>query len=150
MNIFAQFELDSLTKSTKPLKINRMSKIQEETGFQVFMNSRLMDVARYFTPFGDRLLPKQDYDTAVITIQDDLDNSQFLTEKLAMEIIKMDVHSVKQAFIRIEQKLDGLRWLMSTWRLSCAVGVIGMLSLGLTSVSLILIVIMRLMVTSRS
>ena len=127
-----------------------MAKIQEETGFQGFMNSRVMDAVRYFTPFTARLFPKSEIDTAVITIQSDLNNSIFLTERLAMEIIKMDTHNVKQAFIRVEQKLDGLRWLMTTWKLTCAILVIGMMSIGMTSVCLILILIMRFMVNTRS
>jgi hypothetical protein len=67
-----------------------------------------MDAVRYVVPFSRIILPKIETDETVISITDDLNNSQVLTEKLSMEIIKMDAYQVKHAYIRIEQKLDGV------------------------------------------
>lgn len=56
------------------------------------MNSKIMDAFRYIVPFSKYAFPRIETDEASINVSEDLSNSSFLTEKINMEIIKMDQH----------------------------------------------------------
>jgi hypothetical protein len=75
VNVFAQFELESLTKQTRPMNINRLAKIQEGSSYDVLINSKLMDAFRYIVPYSRLVFPRIESDVATINISDSLNNS---------------------------------------------------------------------------
>jgi len=67
-----------------------VTKINTEKGYDILMNSKIMDAVRYVVPGAKYVVPNVETDEAVISITDNLNNREFMSDKLNMEVIKMD------------------------------------------------------------
>lgn len=98
--IFTLSSMESQNKNNQLLKSTSVDNIQKPGFVSKMAHSNWL---KFMVPFSKYVLPKEQYDEVSINLFEDLDNEQYQSQRLKIEVIELQNLQIKEAKIRVER-----------------------------------------------